>query len=75
MNIGKKHTGLFQRIILEIDHNLDEVNLHWSIYDKQLFFVTAISIYDKYFLESKSEEPHHSAFFYRIIEYGYPVFR
>lgn len=74
MNIGKKHTGLFQRMILEIDHNLDEVNLHWSIYDKQLFFVTAISIYDKYFLESKSEEPHHSAFFYRIIEYGYPVF-
>ena len=53
--------------------NLNELCDFWNIYEKQLFFVSAIAIYDRYFIEQLSQNSKKS-FYDRIVEYSYPVF-
>ena len=64
---------VFQRIINQAKTNLNELCDFWNIYEKQLFFVSAIAIYDRYFIEQLSQNSKKS-FNDRIIEYSYPVF-
>ena len=62
-----------QNIINQAKTNLNELCDFWNIYEKQLFFVSAIAIYDRYFIEQLSQNSKKS-FNDRIIEYSYPVF-
>ena len=47
-----KKCGMFQTIISNAEKNLNELCEFWNINEKQRFFVSAIGIYDKLFVES-----------------------
>ena len=64
---------VFQSIINQAKANLEELCNFWNIYEKQLFFVSAIAIYDRYFIEQLPQKDKRS-FNDRITEYSYPVF-
>ena len=64
---------VFQSIINQVKANLEELCNFWNIYEKQLFFVSAIAIYDRYFIEQLPQKDKRS-FNDRITEYSYPVF-
>lgn len=70
----KDDISFFEEIIAEIDQNIDELLQFWNVYDRQMFFVSAISIYDKLFLNRLSDENSRKDFANRIMEFGYPVF-
>lgn len=63
-----------KKIKKEIEKNLQELCQYWNIYEKQRFFISAISIYDKYFLNSIQKEKSKVDFRNQIIGYGYSVF-
>lgn len=69
-----KDIRIFQKIIEEAQQQIFRICKPWNIYDKQLFFVNAISIYDRFFINSISEEKVEDPFVFRLIEYSYPVF-
>ena len=76
MKSVKRSLEIFQSIIQNIENNFNELCGYWNIYEKQRFFVSAISIYDDYFLktlESQSSKDDKS-YYYQIIKYGYPIF-
>lgn len=64
---------VFQSIINQAKANLEELCNFGNIYEKQLFFVSAIAIYDRYFIEQLPQKDKRS-FNDRITEYSYPVF-
>lgn len=47
---------IFQKIIEEAQQQIFQICKSWSIYDKQSFFVNAVSIYDRFFIDNISEE-------------------
>ena len=57
---------VFQRIKNQAKTNLNELCDFWNIYEKQLFFVSAIAIYDRYFIEQLSQNSKKS-FYDRIV--------
>ena len=57
---------VFQRIKNQAKTNLNELCDFWNIYEKQLFFVSAIAIYDRYFIEQLSQNSKKS-FYDRIL--------
>lgn len=72
----KNEHVIFKTIISNAEKNLDELCEFWDIYDKQRFFISAIGIYDKLFIDSiapDAKEPI-KPYYDRIIRYSYPVF-
>lgn len=74
MKKAPKDICIFQKIIEEAQQQIFQICKSWSIYDKQSFFVNAVSIYDRFFIDNISEENPKDPFIFRIIEYSYPVF-
>lgn len=74
MKRAPKDIRIFQKIIEETQRKIFSICKPWNIYDKQVFFVCAISIYDRFFVNSISEDKSEVPFIFRIIEYSYPVF-
>ena len=75
MKSVKRSLEIFQSIIQNIENNFNELCGYWNIYEKQRFFVSAISIYDDCFLktlESQSSKDDKS-YYHQIIKYGYPT--
>lgn len=66
----------FKSIITRAQENLNDLCEYWNIYDKQRFFVSAIGIYDKLFVDSIGPDAENKIkpFYDRIIRYSYPVF-
>jgi hypothetical protein len=58
------------------EKNLKELCEFWNIYDKQRFFISAIGIYDKLFVDSIGPDAKKliKPYYDRIIRYSYPVF-
>lgn len=74
MKRAPKDIRIFQKIIERTQQQIFRICESWNIYEKQFFFVNAISIYDRFFINSISEEKEEDPFIFRIIEYSYPVF-
>lgn len=74
MKRAPKDIRIFQKIIEETQQKIFCICKPWNIYDKQVFFVSAISIYDRFFINGISEDKSEDPFVFRIIEYSYPVF-
>lgn len=76
MFIEKNNCRIFYSIKNTAENYLEKLCDAWDIYDKQRFFVNAVSIYDRLFLDlniyrdNTTEQP----FSYRIIDLSYPVF-
>lgn len=76
MKSVKRSLEIFQSIIQNIENNFNELCGYWNIYEKQRFFVSAISIYDDYFLKTLESQlsKDDKSYYYQIIKYGYPIF-
>lgn len=72
----KNECGLFKSIIDNAEKNLNDLCGFWNTYDKQRFFISAIGIYDKLFIDAigPNAEELIKPYYDRIIRYSYPVF-
>lgn len=74
MNRMIKDIRFFQRIIDKTQQQIFQICKSWTIDDRQIFFVNAVSIYDRFFIDSIGEGNSKDPFIFMVIEYSYPVF-
>lgn len=72
----KNENAIFKSIMTNAERNINELCEFWDIYDKQRFFISAIGIYDKLFIDSIGPDAEEliKPYYDRIIRYSYPAF-
>lgn len=67
---------IFHSIKHSAENTLKKLCNSWDIYEQQRFFVNAISIYDKLFIDqyTSSDKTTDQSFYYKLIDLSYPVF-
>jgi len=72
----KEEFAVLNSIKSSAEQNLRALCEFWDVYDKQRFFISAIGIYDRLFVDSIQQKNKEAIkpFYDRIIQYSYPVF-
>lgn len=73
--MGKDFT-ILNSIKFGAEQNIKALCEYWDVYDKQHFFISAIGIYDRLFINTllQADKEAIKPFYDRIIQYSYPVF-
>lgn len=73
--MGKDFT-ILNSIKFGAEQNIKALCEYWDVYDKQRFFISAIGIYDRLFIDTllQADKEAIKPFYDRIIQYSYPVF-
>lgn len=75
MTKSKRSITLLNKIIQDTENEIEKMCSKWSIFDKQDFFHSAISIYDSLFIKfTKAYQGKERPFEYILLKYSYSVF-